>query len=259
MARFGGSLATPEEHAHLDTIDVLTGFCAAFASALALVKRERGGGTDIAFASLAAAGHLLQIPFMYDYAGRAPFNEPSGRQVKGAHALYRCYEAQDSWFFLAAKPDRQAALTSIPELADISSVPEDRLEAYLAERFRVKPLSYWAEGLQRLDMGVQPTATMADVKAANLLSEPVSPEALMGATLAFVRDENHPSGHAIELVAPNAVHPRHGRLHMLAPAAKYGVHSRELLAELGYDAGQVEELLSKGVVAESWSDAYLPD
>jgi crotonobetainyl-CoA:carnitine CoA-transferase CaiB-like acyl-CoA transferase len=108
MARFGGGLDTPEEHAHVGTIDVLTGFCAALAIGVALFKRARGGGAEVARASLAAAGQLIQIPFMYDYEGRAPFDEPSGREVKGAHALYRCYEAGDGWFFLAAARGRIA-------------------------------------------------------------------------------------------------------------------------------------------------------
>jgi crotonobetainyl-CoA:carnitine CoA-transferase CaiB-like acyl-CoA transferase len=93
MARFGGGLETPEEHAHFGTIDVLAGFSTALAAAVALVKRARGGGGDVARSSLAAAGQLIQLPFMVDYEGRAPFDEPSGREVKGAHALYRCYEA----------------------------------------------------------------------------------------------------------------------------------------------------------------------
>ena len=36
MARLGGSLATPEEHAHLGTVDVVSGFSGALATSLAL-------------------------------------------------------------------------------------------------------------------------------------------------------------------------------------------------------------------------------
>jgi len=39
MSRFGGSMNTPEEHAHFGTIDVLGGYCAAQAVAVALVNR----------------------------------------------------------------------------------------------------------------------------------------------------------------------------------------------------------------------------
>jgi crotonobetainyl-CoA:carnitine CoA-transferase CaiB-like acyl-CoA transferase len=70
MARFGGGLETPEEHAHLGTIDVLTGFCACVALGAALVRREATGKGGLARTSLAAAGNLIQAPFMYDFTGR---------------------------------------------------------------------------------------------------------------------------------------------------------------------------------------------
>jgi len=95
MARFGGSIKTPEEHAHLGTIDVLTGFAGAFAVATSLYKHRKTGEADVARASLAAAGQLLQTPFMYDYESREPFNEISGRHIKGSGPLYRCYKALD--------------------------------------------------------------------------------------------------------------------------------------------------------------------
>jgi crotonobetainyl-CoA:carnitine CoA-transferase CaiB-like acyl-CoA transferase len=259
MARFGGSLATPEEHAHLGTIDVLTGFCAAFAIGVALIKRVRGGGADVARASLAAAGQLIQIPFMYDYGERAAFDEPSGPHVKGEHALYRCYEARDGWFFLAAKRCRLADFTSIPELSEITTIPEQELEAYLAQCFKQKSLSYWVEAWRRLDVGIHVTETMASVREANLFPEHVSLAELRGRTWAFIRHDPHPSGHRVDLVAPHAVRALNARIEIPAPAPQYGAHTREILAELGYDTSQIDGLLAQGIIAESWSDDYLPD
>jgi crotonobetainyl-CoA:carnitine CoA-transferase CaiB-like acyl-CoA transferase len=54
MARFGGGLETPEEHAHLGTIDVLTGFCACVALGAALVRREATGKGGLARTSTTA-------------------------------------------------------------------------------------------------------------------------------------------------------------------------------------------------------------
>jgi crotonobetainyl-CoA:carnitine CoA-transferase CaiB-like acyl-CoA transferase len=259
MARFGGSLETPEEHAHFGTIDVLAGFCGALAIGLALVQQAMGGGAAVARASLAAAGQLIQIPFMYDYEGRPPFDEPSGREVKGAHALYRCYEAQDGWFFLAATPQRRADLAAVPELADIASLPDDELETTLAARFRTKSLAYWVEALRARDLAAHPTDTMARVRDANLVRESAGPVDLACPTMAFVQHDNHPSGRQIDLVAPNAIRPRTARIDIPAPARKYGAHTREILEELGYSGANIDALLAQGIVAESWSDQYLPD
>ncbi len=259
MARFGGGLETPEEHAHMGTIDVLAGFSTALAAAVALVKRARGGGTDVARSSLAAAGQLIQLPFMYDYEDRAPFDEPSGREVKGAHALYRCYEAADGWFFLAVKPARLADLAALPELSDLASLPEDGLEAYLAERFKTRARAYWVERLRALDVGVQPTDTMADVREAHLSLESEGDADLSGPTFAFIRHDRHPLGRPVDLVAPNAIRPRRSRIRVPGHAPKYGAHSRRILAELGYDEGEIDALIGKGVVSESWSEDYLPE
>ena len=92
MARFGGGLESPEEHAHLGTVDVVSGFSGALSVCMALFKRLRTGQADVARTSLAANATHIQTPFMYDYEGRAPFDEPSGPAVRGEHSLYRWYE-----------------------------------------------------------------------------------------------------------------------------------------------------------------------
>ncbi len=259
MARFGGGLATPEEHAHFGTIDVLTGFCAALAIGVALVKRARGGGGDVARASLAAAGQLIQIPFMYDYKGRPAFDEPSGRHVKGAHALYRCYRARDGWFFLAAKREHLADLAALVELAGAESLAEAELEAALAGRFAERPLTHWTEKLRALDIGCHPTDSLARVREENLVRDDGGDLDLRGPTVRFIRHVRNASGRAVDLPAPNAIRPRDARIEVPPLAPKYGAHTREILAELGYDRAQIDALLAKGVIAESWSEQYLPD
>ena len=43
QVRFGGGLATPAEHAHLGTVDVVSGFSGCFSACLSLFKRLRTG------------------------------------------------------------------------------------------------------------------------------------------------------------------------------------------------------------------------
>ena len=135
MARFGGSLDTPEEHAHFGTIDVLGGLCAVQAIGAALIRRARTGEGDRARVSLCAAGQLIQAPFMYDYAGRAPFDEPSGRAVTGWGPLYRAYAAEDGWLFLAARDDRLPDIDAIAGLEGAKGLSGEDLETHLAARF----------------------------------------------------------------------------------------------------------------------------
>ena len=97
MARFGGSLKTPAEHAHLGTVDVVSGFSGCLATVLSLYKRLKTGVSDVARTSLAANAQLIQTPFMYDYDGKDPNieeKEPRGPLAAGEHYLYRWYKTK---------------------------------------------------------------------------------------------------------------------------------------------------------------------
>ncbi|MEM7134802.1 MAG: CoA transferase [Chloroflexota bacterium] len=283
MERFGGSLSTPEEHAHLGTIDVLCGFCAAFALGVALIKREQRGEPDVARASLAAAGQLLQLPFMYDYATRAPFDEPRGRESKGWGPFYHCYEAQDGWFFLGAKLEKRSELATIPELFDIMTISDEELTDYLIAKFRGRPVSYWNEALRARDIGICDIASMSEVRAQNLFqddsvsvvgrsTEPTNilggdksnikadfKTKLIGKTFAFNQYYHPELERVVDLCAPSAIRPHCTQIRLPSPASKYGHHTREILRELGYSLADIESLLVKQAVSESWSEQYLPD
>jgi hypothetical protein len=58
-------------------------YSGALATVLALFKRLRTGATGVARTSLAANAQHIQLPFMYDYQGRAPFDEASGPKAVG--------------------------------------------------------------------------------------------------------------------------------------------------------------------------------
>eukprot|EP00802_Teleaulax_amphioxeia_P003368 Tamp_03371.p1 GENE.Tamp_03371~~Tamp_03371.p1 ORF type:complete len:544 (+),score=69.72 Tamp_03371:1146-2777(+) len=130
MERFGGGLDKPEEHAHLGTIDVVSGFSGALATNLALFKRLRTGQSDLARTSLAANAQLIQTPFMIEVAPQtsslqAPYREDRsqpaearGPAVMGDNALYMFYETNDGHIFLAApfvEPKRHAAASNLAE------------------------------------------------------------------------------------------------------------------------------------------------
>ena len=258
MARFGGSLQTPEEHAHVGTIDVLAGFCATLATAIALFQRRRTGKADVARASLAAAGQLIQIPFMYDFAGRPPHDEPSGRAVKGVDAFYRCYQAADGWIFLAALGPGIARLNGISELQPVATLPPAEQEAFLAGVIATKPADYWVTALRRVDVGAARLGAMAELRQAHRMPSQQGVD-LKGSSYQFIHQPDHPSGHAVELFAPCAIRPEAAPIVITKPAEKYGASTRKILGRLGYGAADIDALLRAQTVAESWSRQYLPD
>ncbi|MET4359061.1 crotonobetainyl-CoA:carnitine CoA-transferase CaiB-like acyl-CoA transferase [Bradyrhizobium sp. RT9b] len=106
MLRSGGSSETPEEYAHVGTIDVMGGFSAAIGAAAALYQKARTGQAGRARTSLSALSGLLQIPFCYDYEGRGPFDEPAGIDSKGYGALNRFYETSSGRSLLLSASER---------------------------------------------------------------------------------------------------------------------------------------------------------
>ena len=259
MTRFGGSMETPEEHAHFGTIDVLTGFCACIALGGALLRLRETGKGGVARASLAGAGNLIQAQFMYDYETRAPFDEPSGRDVLGWGPFYHCYEAADQWLFFAAPTERTKALVQCPDTADLANLPEDQLHAALTERFKTKPMIHWRSVFTEGSSTVVPLASLHQTRDASLQLESDGNIDLKQATFRVIRHDQHPMGRWCDLVAPNAVRSQSGRITIPGPMPKYGQHTWEILGRLGYSADQITAMIASGAAGERWSENYLPE
>ncbi|WP_027170204.1 CoA transferase [Mesorhizobium sp. WSM3224] len=258
MMRFGGGMQTPEEHAHAGTIDVLGGFCGCIALGAALLRRQDTGKGGVARTSLAAASSLIQAQFMYDYAGRAPFDEPSGRQVIGWGPFYQCYEASDGWIFFAAPTERFGALTRVSELADLAQFSEAELKPKLAERFRSRPAMFWRRNIKGKSSAV-PLGSLKKTHDAALVHESDGDLDISRATYRVVRHNTHPMGRWVDLVPPNAVRPRNSKITIPGPMSKYGSHTRLVLGRLGYSSGEIDAMIAEGVAGTSWSEKYLPD
>ena len=259
MVRFGGGMETPEEHAHFGTIDVLTGLCACVALGGALLNLQKTGEGDVARASLAAAGNLIQAQFMYDYEGRPPFDEPSGRKALGWGPYYHCYEASDGWFFFAAPGERSSALSRVDELADLADTAEDRLQPALADWFRSQPLEFWRKALARVSTTVVRLMSLLETRDASLQRESVGPIDLDEATFRVIRHDRHPMGRWCDLVAPNAVRTQTSRITIPGPMPKYGEHTFEILERIAFTRAQIERMTETGAAGLQWSEKYLPE
>ena len=255
MSRFGGP-ETPEEHAHMGTIDVLGGICGAYAAAIALLQRKRGGSLRFVKTSLAAAGQLLQCPFMYDHTGRAAFSEPSGRNVLGDGPFYRCYQASDGWLFLAIPESQVEALQAISGLEDISMLSAETLIQRLSEVIAGKPVSLWHTEMAALGGCAIALGSLQDLRARYVhdFGDAAGP----GRSFQFVRHRTHPCGRTVTLVDWSGIRPGTLPIQHGTPAPKYGADTRSVLTELGYQSTEIEGLLEAGIVSESWSKDYMP-
>ena len=259
MVRFGGGMETPEEHAHFGTIDVLTGYCACVALGAALLKLKETGKGGIARAALAGAGNMIQAQLMYDFDGRAPFDEPSGRAALGWGAFYHCYQAQDGWMFFAAPTDRRDALRAVADLADLADLPEEALPEALAERFSTHCAAHWAEALAGTSATVMPLGSLHDTRDAVLHPESTGAPDLTRNTFSVIRHDQHPMGRWCDLVAPNAVRPASAEITVPGPMPKYGADTRRILAGLGFPKDRITRMIDTGAASEGWSAKYLPE
>ncbi len=259
MTRFGGRPETPEEHAHFGTIDALTGYCACAALGAALLRLERTGQGGIARASLAAAGNMIQTPFMYDFADRAPFDEPTGREVRGWGPFYHCYEAEDGWMFFAAHESGREVLRALPALADLADLSEGQLAGALAHRFLTRPIAEWADLFQGTSAAAIALGSLHKTREDALQVESEGPIDIRQATFRAVRHDRHPMQRWVDLVAPNAVRPRKAPIRVPGPMPKYGADTRGILQRLGFDDARIDQMIASGAAGEKWSDKYLPE
>lgn len=121
MTRFGGSMDTPEEHAHVGTIDVMCGFGGSRGIAAALYQKLKTGRTGRPRTSLSALSILAQMPFCYDYARLGLFEEPAGRFVS-----LSAYEVDLPRF------------EKVEGLEGLSQMPRGVRAAFLAQAFMIQ-------------------------------------------------------------------------------------------------------------------------
>jgi len=240
----------------MGTIDVLGGIAGAFAAAIALLQRRRGGTRRFVKTSLAAAGQLLQCPFMYDHAGRAPFDEPSGREVLGDGPFYRCYRAADGWLFLALPASRTEALQQIEGCENIAGLDTATQIERLAETIAGKPIVAWREAFAGLGGCAVALGSLQALRERYVFDR--GDAGPMQRTFRFVRDRAHPCTRGVTLVDWAGIRLRDGALLPGTPAPKYGANTRAILGELGYREREIDALFETGAVSDSWSKDYMP-
>ncbi len=254
MTRFGGK-DTPEEHAHVGTLDVNCGFAAGMGVALAAYHKLRTGTASRVRTSLSAVTNMAQIPFVFDFEGRPPFNEASGRESLGNHALSHFYETSDGWIFMDSDLSEMDRLTSIEGLADIRQA-SDRYN-YLQQAFKLASSEYWTTVLHQADIAVATPNSIETLRDQNSRIADGTPGIDSG-SYAFSIYPDHPSGHCFTQIDHYSIRPSEASIKAVASTERFGHSTREILSGVGYSAGEIESMIERGIASLNWGREFLP-
>lgn len=228
-------------------VDLATGSTALGAVLAALHARERTGrgqridcslfGTGVAWMTYAAQSYFA--------TGRQPRPWGSGHPNLVPYQAFRGSDRR--WFLVAVGTDEQwrrfCRALDLPQSADARLATNagrvehrDELTADLMRRFAKAPASSWIERLEPAGVPAGPVRTLAEVFA-------------------------DPQVRALDLDAV-LPHPAYGPLRTVGAAFRFsetpaslrlapplvGQHTDEVLAEIGYGAGEIERLRAAGAV-----------
>jgi len=255
MSRFGGE-DTPEEHAHIGTLDVNCGFAGGLGMALALYHRHKTGESIRARTSLSAVTNLAQLPFCFDYPGLAPFNEPSGRGVMGNHPLSHFYKTSDDWIFIDADEHQLDYIEqSVSGLQGITATAD--IQTFLTVAFQQASSEEWMKRLVAADIAAAQPQSIETLRALYSREADGFVGTDMG-SFAFSIHANHPSGHCLTQIDHYAIRPVNSLIRSASSAERHGHSTREILASVNYSAAEIDAMIDAGVASLGWTDEHLP-
>ena len=232
--------------------DMVTGYLAAIAILAARGQAQRcGQGQHLDISLYNATLMLQQIGYAsYFASGTAPRRTGSAAPYAAPN---EAFETRDGWIMVAAyHPKRWSALCAALGAAELECAPRfagnadrvanrEALRQCLTPLFRRHGSRHWVDRLCEQDILCAPVADYEDV---------VRSQAYAASGIDSWVD--HPLAGRMRLpgFAPG---PAHG-WDASAPdraAPMLGQHNREVLAECGYGAAEIESLFSRGVLATS--------
>ncbi|NKJ49280.1 CoA transferase [Burkholderia sp. SG-MS1] len=244
MTMLSGEADSPPTPVGSAIVDQHAAALAAFGVVAALQARERTGKGTLVESNLLNAALDLQIePFTY-YLNKGPLwprtNPPTGSRFHPAP--YGIYRTLDSWIAVSLTPtEKLAAALSQPMLAGFSH-PKDNvrrreeLNRIVYEALTTRTTADWMTTFDEHDIWYAPVNDYDQVEA--------DPQV---AHNRIIMDVDHPQAGPVRLLA----HPV--RYDGAAPPLtrqppRQGEHTREVLAELGYEPHEITTLVEAGTV-----------
>jgi crotonobetainyl-CoA:carnitine CoA-transferase CaiB-like acyl-CoA transferase len=218
------------------------------AIATALYRRERTGKGSYVTTSLLAQGVWATGVMVQGALAGARFYPPHDR-ANPPNPLANLYRTADNvWFVLLVTPANWPALTKAvgradlltdPRFADAAKVAENAgaVTAILDAAFGSHPMTYWAQALDAEHITYGPVRSPSEVIGDPQLRANKIVVPLEGA-----------GGHLSETISsPISVHDVEKVAARRAP--ELGEHNDEVLAELGFTPGEIDDFEVRGVVA----------
>ncbi|PSV89457.1 CoA transferase [Photobacterium leiognathi] len=254
MTRFGGA-KTPEEHAHIGTLDVNCGFAAGLSIALALLHKHKTGKVSRCRTSLSAITNLAQTPFSLDYHDRVSIDEPSGRNLLGRNELSRFYQTQDGWIFLDSTADELTKMSNIKGLENIES--ETSIATFLTKALKQQSSEYWTKAFQIVNIAAAAPWSIEELRSK--YTRPIDRNTgIDRGSFSFSFDPNHPSGHSVTQIDNYAIRPSEASIKKVSPTERFGSSTREVLKMLGYNDDAITDMIERKIIGLNWGKEYLP-
>jgi crotonobetainyl-CoA:carnitine CoA-transferase CaiB-like acyl-CoA transferase len=242
MTMLSGEADSPPTPVGSAIVDQHAAALAAFGVVAALQARERTGKGTLVESNLLNAALDLQIePFTY-YLNKGPLwprtNPPTGSRFHPAP--YGIYRTLDGWIAVSLTPtEKLAAALSQPTLARFSHPKDnvrrrDELNRIVYDALTTRTTSDWMTTFDEHDIWYAPVNDYDQVEA--------DPQV---AHNRIIMEVDHPQAGPVRLLA----HPV--RYDGAAPPLtrqppRQGEHTREVLAELGYEPHEINTLVEAG-------------
>ncbi|AWN41234.1 CaiB/BaiF CoA transferase family protein [Methylobacterium durans] len=230
--------------------DITAGILAGMGVLAAYAHKLKTGEGQVVDTSLFEAG--ITLTYWQSAISMATGAAPG--PMGSAHPLnapYEAFETADGWITIgAANQTNWLRLLAVLGAEDLAADPRfaqnrdrmanrEALADALGPHFRTAPSADW---LARLEAGGVPAGPVLDVAAMHRDPQTLARE--------MVVEVDHPrAGRMRTLGLPVKFSATPGRVH--GPAPLLGEHSRTILADAGYDAAAIDDLIARGVVRET--------
>jgi crotonobetainyl-CoA:carnitine CoA-transferase CaiB-like acyl-CoA transferase len=247
MTMLSGTAESPPTPVGSAIVDQHAAALAAFGVVAALQARERtGAGTRVESNLLNAALDLQIEPFTY-YMNKGPLwartQPPTGSRFHPAP--YGIYATRDGYIAVSlTPPPKMAAALSCPALAEFTHPKDnvrhrDEINRLVHDVLKTRTTSEWMQTFEEHDIWFAPVNDY----------EQVETDAQVAHNQMIMSFEHEEAGPVRLLAHPVRYDGKAPSLVRHPP--RQGEHTREVLAELGYEETHIDELVDRGVALTS--------